>query len=118
MNSPVSINSSAVGDGNDVTPEAVPRRDNEQDVNAASGTSRAHQTSDLCALTMTRRAIGTLKEMSRDEKELKLSLYFHISNPFTRLAKFHRFPLKFAVHLIKLFCIVTQVCQHHAPSNV
>eukprot|EP00731_Ephydatia_muelleri_P026757 Em0018g857a len=55
------------------------------------------------------RSIATLKEMSTSEKELKLSLYFHISNPFTRLTKYRQFPLKFAVHLVKSFCILTQV---------
>ena len=48
-------------------------------------------------------------EISSSEKELKLRLYFHISSPFTRLSKYHHFPLKFVIHVIKTFAIVAQV---------
>lgn len=54
------------------------------------------------------RPIASVEEMSTNEKELKLSLFYHISNPFTRLKIYRVFPLKFAVHLIKTLCIVTQ----------
>ncbi|KAL5466991.1 hypothetical protein EMCRGX_G031156 [Ephydatia muelleri] len=76
---------------------------------AANGNEIESSNDDSCTVPEADGQKPTLKEMSTSEKELKLSLYLHISNPFTRLTKYRQFPVKFAVHLFKSFCILTQV---------
>ena len=55
---------------------------------------------------------STIEQLSRDETELRIKMYFHISNPVNRWRKFHYVTWKFFLQLAKTFCVVAQVCLH------
>ncbi len=50
-----------------------------------------------------------LKDLSRNELELKASLYFHICNPLKRWKVEKLFPYKLVLQIVKTIFLVTQV---------
>ena len=55
------------------------------------------------------RSGACMKELSENERELKMNMYYHISNPISRWKTDRKFPVKLVLQILKTFCVVTQV---------
>ena len=63
-----------------------------------------------CEVNELRLRSSTIDQLSRDETELRIKVYFHISNPLNRWRKYRYVTWKFFLQLVKTFCIAAQVC--------
>lgn len=66
-----------------------------------------------CNVNELRLRSSTIDQLSRNETELRIKMYFHISNPLNRWRKFRYVTWKFFLQLAKTFCIAAQVCKVH-----
>ena len=61
---------------------------------------------------------STIEQLGRDETELRIKMYFHISNPLNRWKKYRYVTWKFLLQLTKTFCIAAQVCVYHGGRDM
>ncbi|KAL5466999.1 hypothetical protein EMCRGX_G031164 [Ephydatia muelleri] len=62
-----------------------------------------------CEVNELRLRSSTIDQLSRDETELRIKVYFHISNPLNRWRKYRYVTWKFFLQLVKTFCIAAQI---------